>query len=622
MKDLQQTCKAAGERSLSVCGCSQELVIASRSDNAEQSIAESRESDAVCAAIEVKLNTTLLSLQIDCSLCRGLLAVLRGLVANKHILRLKLFNLTHTSLFVEDSNSHTDDVAAAFEELLSQNTTLRTLQLHFLKQSVNGDQMEKRVLLSVLSGLLCNEGLTTLQLDHWMKDSSVLVALCSTLKREGLKSAASLHRLGLFHCLGSHWSVDDLSKIASCLQYNTTLRVLTIGSRVREGAGQLTTDMQDLFASAARDRTLPLVVRTAGQESVFGASRSVTVQTARLWEADDIVEVLDDDANAASTDDPGDDRWVAGTVISVSSDYRYCIRTLSGVLTHCSSKTIRPIEGFQRLFCIPPPIYINKPFVPTTLHTRSVVKADDKHMIGQGASRGEAPYRKGQKVELRYYGGIKWHPATILDIHLVPIPNAATRPADEDDASTSLTVCNTVALVTLSAGADQESGLISGSSSEVLEVESCFIRPISDEEEELSLSSHGLRVESNGDDPSYCDAGCYRRGDYVEVKMVVTDGGKLPIAEWRRGRVSVDRRNGLYDVRMENGKDAVGVEAGRLRHHYRARDPAEVRLRGSFNWRPVIIKRQDKDGSYCVLFDDDVIESGDDTAASHESYLL
>lgn len=136
---------------------------------------------------------------------------------------------------------------------------------------------------------------------------------------------------------------------------------------------------------------------------------------------------------------------------------------------------------------------------------------------------------------------------------------------------------------------------------EVLEVESCFIRP---------LGVEGTRIDSSEDDPSSMpyDAGCYTRGDYVEVKG--TSGRE--IIEWRRGRVAADRKNGLYDVRMENGRDAVGVEASRLRHHFRSKDTAEVRLQGSFDWRPVLVKRQDKDGSYSVLFDDGNTESGSD----------
>jgi len=48
-----------------------------------------------------------------------------------------------------------------------------------------------------------------------------------------------------------------------------------------------------------------------------------------------------------------------------------------------------------------------------------------------------------------------------------------------------------------------------------------------------------------------------------------------------------------------------------LRHRFRARDSADCRLMGSYEWRPVTIKRLDsRDGSYSVLFDDDTVESG------------
>ena len=103
----------------------------------------------------------------------------------------------------------------------------------------------------------------------------------------------------------------------------------------------------------------------------------------------------------------------------------------------------------------------------------------------------------------------------------------------------------------------------------------------------------------------------------MEVKGTSASGRE--IIEWRRGRVAADRKNGLYDVRMENGRDAVGVEASRLRHHFRSKDTAEVRLQGSFDWRPVIVKRQDKDGSYSVLFDDGTTESGTNEGHVHSS---
>ena len=530
VKDLQQLICTAGQRDLTACGCSltaQELVIAStisrsNDDGGVVTAAERkrrRESDTLCVAIDVKLNSTLRSLQIDCSRCKGLVAVLRELVTNKRVLRLKLFNLTHASL-VDNDHSRMDDVTAVFEELLTKNTTLRTLQLHFLTHyddddggkgggGGGGGSMEQRILLAVLSGLHRNEGLTTLQLDHWAKDSAVLLALGSALK-----TAASLHRLGLFHCHDSHsssssWSKDDISKIASCLQHNTTLRVLSmtlsmeepqrVSIVVGEGEkGQLTKDMQGLFASATCDRTLPLVVRTPGQDEdrVFGAIHSLSGSTARLWEPEDEVELLDEDRIAGVDGSSGadDGRWVLGTVISVSSDHRYSIiqTTRSGAVTHsCSSKTLRPREGFPRRFCIPPPVLVAPLHrsVPTSFHAIPVDEGQEEEVVveplqrygggSSSSSRSDAvvPFSMGQKVELRYYGGVKWHPATILDVLAVSVPSevssssssAMTRPAD---AAASSAVSNTeMALITLSAGADHQelaispSGALSSSSS-------------------------------------------------------------------------------------------------------------------------------------------------------------
>ena len=508
MEDLQQLICTAGQRDLTACGCSltaQELVIAStisRSDDDGGVVTAAerrrrRESDTLCVAIDVKLNSTLRSLQIDCSRCKGLVAVLRELVTNKHVLRLKLFNLTHASL-VDNDHSRMDDVTAVFEELLTKNTTLRTLQLHFLThydddegKGGGGVSMEQRILLAVLSGLQRNEGLTTLQLDHWAKDSAVLLALGSALK-----SAASLHRLGLFHCRDSHsssssWSKDDITKIASCLQYNTTLRVLSMTLSMEEPQrvfivdgegekGQLTRDMQGLFASATRDRTLPLVVRTPGhdEDRVFGAIHSLSGSTARLWEPEDEVELLDDDriSGVGGSSGADDGRWVLGTVISVSSDHRYSIiqTTRSGAVTHsCSSKTLRSREGFPRRFCIPPPVPVAPLHrsVPTSFHAVPVDEGQEEEVVvgplqrygsssrSSSSSDAVVPFSMGQKVELRYYGGVKWHPATILAVLAVPVPmpvssSAAekTRPAD---ASTPSAVPNTaMALITLSAEAD------------------------------------------------------------------------------------------------------------------------------------------------------------------------
>jgi len=60
------------------------------------------------------------------------------------------------------------------------------------------------------------------------------------------------------------------------------------------------------------------------------------------------------------------------------------------------------------------------------------------------------------------------------------------------------------------------------------------------------------------------DAGCYQRGDYVEVNLTSIN--------WKRGRVAIENCNGAYDVRLEDGTDIQNIPGRRLRPLFRNND--------------------------------------------------
>jgi hypothetical protein len=112
----------------------------------------------------------------------------------------------------------------------------------------------------------------------------------------------------------------------------------------------------------------------------------------------------------------------------------------------------------------------------------------------------------------------------------------------------------------------------------------------------LLPSSAGIKEASLFNNNFY-DAGVYIRGDYVEV-------WKSPETGWKRGRIASDKKNGCYDIRLENGFDEI--YRGRfMRFHFRSKDIVDVRVNHSTSWITGRILKQEKSGnSYCVHFDE------------------
>jgi hypothetical protein len=96
---------------------------------------------------------------------------------------------------------------------------------------------------------------------------------------------------------------------------------------------------------------------------------------------------------------------------------------------------------------------------------------------------------------------------------------------------------------------------------------------------------------------NFYDAGVYVRGDYVEV-------WKSPETGWKRGRIASDKKNGCYDIRLENGFDEI--YRGRfMRFHFRSKDIVDIRVKHSTIWKNGRIVKQEKSGtSYIVHYDD------------------
>jgi hypothetical protein len=94
---------------------------------------------------------------------------------------------------------------------------------------------------------------------------------------------------------------------------------------------------------------------------------------------------------------------------------------------------------------------------------------------------------------------------------------------------------------------------------------------------------------------NFYDAGFYQRGDYVEIFKGTEVG-------WKRGRIASDKKNGSYDIRMETGVDEV--HRGRyMRFHFRSKEKVEIRLLHTTEWQVGQILRQEKNGHYAVVYE-------------------
>jgi len=158
-----------------------------------------------------------------------------------------------------------------------------------------------------------------------------------------------------------------------------------------------------------------------------------------------------------------------------------------------------------------------------------ITKSADKTVDDpQPAAFSPAPsYRVNEKVEIRYYGDVTWIGCVVVSIH---------------------------------AGCLYD------------------VRLDDDESIEYQVEAHMIRSR-NPKSPAMSenDENIYKRGDYVEMK--------LASGVWKRARCAVDKKNGTYDVRMEDGSDHKGIVGRWLRHHFRPNEKVDARLPSSSQWK-------------------------------------
>ena len=214
IEELVETCCEL-QNLKSICGCgefNQEIVVSATGSDSELY------SDILLLGIELKLGVDLTSLQYWGSV--GLSEVFEALKDNRTVLhaqfnRFQEGTIDFDSLLMNclQSNSNLKSLQFAFEPFDASNTVgYGKLQRQ--------QQAGKNTLIAIWNSLENNVGVTSLQLDAWARDADTTAALAVLLR----KNATLLH-LSLFH---TALLVEDLVMIAHSLEYNNTLRVISV----------------------------------------------------------------------------------------------------------------------------------------------------------------------------------------------------------------------------------------------------------------------------------------------------------------------------------------------------------------------------------------------------------
>ncbi len=190
-----------------------------------------------------------------------------------------------------------------------------------------------------------------------------------------------------------------------------------------------------------------------------------------------------------------------------------------------------------------------------------------------------SPYFIGQKVYGRVYGDSEWYNCTVLKV------------ARCDRSLTENKESGEYYLLDL----EFEDGLM-----------------ISEVEE------HFVSIAKMKDSSSNYDTGVYQRGDYVEMYKVMSNDGLI----WRRGRIAIDKKNGSYDLRFENGQDEFNVRGKYLRHHFRSKDKVDIRILGCNQWVKGHIVAAEKNGTYQVAYESDASNHWSNLLASNKNILV
>lgn len=264
IEELVETCCEL-QNLKSICGCgefSQEIVVC-RSDSDSELY-----SDVLLLGIELKLGVDLTSLKYWGPV--GLSEVFEALKDNRTVLHAEFHCFQDGAI----------DFGLPLITFLQNNSTIKSLSFafsHHDPSATAGYSKLQKMLLSGKNTLLCllrslenNVGVTSLQLDAWVRDTETVLALAALLR----KNATLLH-LTLF---GSNLRAEDFVLLAHSLEYNHTLRVLCVNkaayiadeataankSKSKPPPGGnllLSPEVKTRFEAAAKARKLPFLIR-------------------------------------------------------------------------------------------------------------------------------------------------------------------------------------------------------------------------------------------------------------------------------------------------------------------------------------------------------------------------
>eukprot|EP00903_Cladosiphon_okamuranus_P008645 g8289.t1 len=218
--------------------------------------------------------------------------------------------------------------------------------------------------------------------------------------------------------------------------------------------------------------------------------------------------------------------------------------------------------------------------------------------VGTSAADAESKFRLGQRVEGKFRGRGRWYKGRIIGIKGGGKYDVRYEDNDED-----------------------------------LDLDASAIRPDDAEDNRQGGSSGGrdpfpTSSTSRRDGDRYGDAPALRIGARVEARVPGT-------ARWQRATVVGENRNGTIDVRLRDGTEEKQLERKMVRaledaggglgargrdsrsssdietapsrargENYRAGDKVEARFGGRSRWFPGRVERENRDGSFHIIYDD------------------
>jgi hypothetical protein len=359
-----------------------------------------------------------------------------------------------------------------------------------------------------------------------------------------IQNHKALAHFSIFQYRPDQSAVDLLCRGIS---QNSNLRVLRLGGEL---AGQLTAEAFREIGDAAMSRSTPtpFTVRIEGEGDKYFEHPEQPANTRfPEWEIDDFVELKVTRS-----------AWVSAQIIALFSDGEYSLIRSSGeVQSNVHVEDIRKGSEFKHAQesteTIVTPGGRDKHAAKRAHATDSHRKAGISSPSAGGASprnTGEAAFVAGESVEIRFYGDNSWYSARV---HSVPGPGLVDVVMTDDNSL------------------------------------------------EQQVEAHMVRrpaAQANGVASAY-DAGMFARGDYVFARVPKNDGA------WVRARVVSDKKNGTYDVRLEDQSDEKGLRGRHLKHYFKVNDEVDARRNKSMIWERAVVKKTDREGKYLLYFQTD-----------------